>query len=160
MFTEDRPSSVASCQGVSPAYSLDGLGLEGLLHGRSGPMSEAARRKWPSQVNQLGPAPGSTGYIYPGSIRNSAVSFNVRSTPYIPPSVHVRNGIEEYEGNSMRIQQVWPLTQFFFCFLFCKKSLVCLEGKSMTPSRRNTILFRSSQQLPRLRLGPLKGFLS
>ena len=29
----------------------------------------------------------------------------------------------------------------------------------MTP-RGNTILFRSSQQLPHLRLGPLKGFLS
>ena len=30
----------------------------------------------------------------------------------------------------------------------------------MTPHRGNTILFRSSQQLPRLRLGPSKGFLS
>ena len=47
-----------------------------------------------------------------------------------------------------------------FCFLFVKKSLICLEGKSMTPHRGNTVLFRSSQQLPRLRLGPLKGFLS
>ena len=28
----------------------------------------------------------------------------------------------------------------------------------MTPSRENTILFRSSQQLPRLRLGASKGF--
>ena len=28
----------------------------------------------------------------------------------------------------------------------------------MTPRQGNTILFRSSQQLPRLRLGPLKGF--
>ena len=28
----------------------------------------------------------------------------------------------------------------------------------MTPHRGNTILFRSSQQLPRLRLGPSKGF--
>ena len=28
----------------------------------------------------------------------------------------------------------------------------------MTPRWGNTILFRSSQQLPRLRLGPLKGF--
>ena len=28
----------------------------------------------------------------------------------------------------------------------------------MTPCRGNTFLFRSSQQLPRLRLGPLKGF--
>ena len=30
----------------------------------------------------------------------------------------------------------------------------------MTPCRGNTILFRSSQQLPRLRLGPLKGAVS
>ena len=30
----------------------------------------------------------------------------------------------------------------------------------MTPSLGNNILLRSSQQLPRFRLGPLKGFLS
>ena len=41
---------------------------------------------------------------------------------------------------------------------FCKNSLICLEGKSMTPYRGNAILCSSSQQLPRLRLGPLKGF--
>ena len=52
--------------------------------------------------------------------------------------------------------QVWPLTQFFV-FPFCENSLICLEGKSMTPHRGNTVL---SQQLPRLRLGPSKGFLS
>ena len=40
----------------------------------------------------------------------------------------------------------------FFLFPFCEKS--------MTPSQGNTILFCSSQQLPRLRLGPSKGFLS
>ena len=28
--------------------------------------------------------------------------------------------------------QVWTLTQFFL-FLFCENSLICLEGKSMTP---------------------------
>ena len=33
------------------------------------------------------------------------------------------------------------------------KPFICLEGKSMT------FLFRSSQQFPRLRLAPLKGFL-
>ena len=48
----------------------------------------------------------------------------------------------------------------FFCFHFVKKSLICLDGKSLTPQRGNTILFRSSQQLPRVRLGPLRGFLS
>ena len=56
-------------------------------------------------------------------------------------------------------QQVWLLTEFFLC-PFCKNSLICLEGKSMTPYWGNTILFRSSQQLPGLRLGPSKGFLS
>ena len=48
----------------------------------------------------------------------------------------------------------------FFLFPFCEKSLICLEGKSMTPHRGNTIPFRSTQQLPRLRLGHSKGFLS
>ena len=47
----------------------------------------------------------------------------------------------------------WSMTGLnFFLFPFCEKS--------MTPHQGNTILFRSSQQLPRLRLGPLKGFLS
>ena len=41
-----------------------------------------------------------------------------------------------------------------------KNSFICLEGKSMTPHQGNTILFRSSQQLPCLHLGPLIGFLS
>ena len=42
----------------------------------------------------------------------------------------------------------------FFLFPFCENSLICLEGKSMTPHRGNPILFRSSQQLPGLRLDP------
>ena len=29
---------------------------------------------------------------------------------------------------SIRVMQVWPLTQIF-CFLFCENSLICLEGK-------------------------------
>ena len=48
----------------------------------------------------------------------------------------------------------------YVLFALCKISLICLEGISMTPHQGNTILFRSSQQLPRLRLGPSKGFLS
>ena len=32
-----------------------------------------------------------------------------------------------------RVNQVWPLTQFFL-FPLCNKSLIYLEGKSMTPS--------------------------
>ena len=63
-------------------------------------------------------------------------------------------GFEELD-----VSQVWSPTQFFL-FPFCEKSLIYLEGKSMAPHRGNNILFCSSQQLPRLRLGPLKGFLS
>ena len=42
-----------------------------------------------------------------------------------------------------------------YSILFClgKKSFICLEGRSVTPRRGNTILFRSSQQLTRLGLG-------
>ena len=40
-----------------------------------------------------------------------------------------------------------------FCFLFC-------GGQINDPSSGITFLFRSSQQLPRLPLGPSKGFLS
>ena len=54
--------------------------------------------------------------------------------------------------------QVRPLCNSIFSV--CKISLIRLEGKSMTPHRGNTIFFRSSQQLPRLRLGPSEGFLS
>ena len=50
------------------------------------------------------------------------------------------------------LNQVWPLNFFLFPFL--------LKKKSMTPSQENAILLCSSQQLPRLRLGPLKSFLS
>ena len=62
-------------------------------------------------------------------------------------------------SHRLDVAQVWPLTQFFL-FHFCTESLIPLEGKSMTPHQGNTILFRSSQQLPRLCLGPSKGFLS
>ena len=56
--------------------------------------------------------------------------------------------------------QVWQdgpglaTNSILFLFPFCTKSLICLEGKLMTPHWRNTILFRSSLQLPRLCLGP------
>ena len=40
--------------------------------------------------------------------------------------------------------QVWPLTLFFSVSFLVKKSLICLEGKAMTPHRGNTIFFRSS----------------
>ena len=62
------------------------------------------------------------------------------------------------DGSNLAATQVWTITQFFL-FPSCEKSLICLEGKSMTPHWGNTILFRSSQQLPRLRLLPLDIFL-
>ena len=61
--------------------------------------------------------------------------------------------------NELLVQQVWPLTRFFL-FPFCKKSLICPKGKSMTPLWGNPIFCSPSQQLPRLRLRPLKGSLS
>ena len=45
--------------------------------------------------------------------------------------------------HAYELKQVWPLTQFFL-FPLCKKSIICLEGKSMTPHQGNTFLFRSS----------------
>ena len=82
--------------------------------------------------------------------------------PLPPPQVQSSHHLASGGGASKpsrpsRSQQVWLLTHFFL-FPFCEISLICLEGKSMTPSRGNTILFHSSQQLPRLRLGPSKGF--
>ena len=50
------------------------------------------------------------------------------------------------------IDQVWPLIRFFSVSFFCKKSLICLEAKSMTPHLGNTILCSPSQQLLRLQL--------
>ena len=60
------------------------------------------------------------------------------------------DSLDDYPINQLRLifNQV-ALTQYFL-FPFCEKSLICLEGKSMTPHQGNTILFRSSQQLPRL----------
>ena len=58
-----------------------------------------------------------------------------------------------------KTNQVWPPPKFFL-FPLTEKSLICREGKLMSPLLGNTIIFPSSQQLPRLRLRPLKGFLS
>ena len=37
------------------------------------------------------------------------------------------------QTGDIRALQVWPLTQIFLGFLFVKKSLICLLGKSMAP---------------------------
>ena len=50
---------------------------------------------------------------------------------------------------------------FIFCFIFFVKKIIDLPGGLINGlSSGNTFLFRSSQKLPRLLLGPLKGFLS
>ena len=56
--------------------------------------------------------------------------------------------------------QVWPLTPFFSCFLFCKNTIDWPGLKIKTSHQECAFLFLSSQQLLRLRLGTLKGFLS
>merc|ERR1712079_139783 len=83
---------------------------------------------------------------------NCDLSTANQSTPVKATSA-ASLGIVSQSDLSRANQQVRPLTQFFL-FPFCENSLICLEGKSMTPHRGNTILFRSYQQLPRLRLRP------
>ena len=51
--------------------------------------------------------------------------------------------------------QVWTLTIFL---PMGKKSLICLENQWPLIGETLCILFRSSQQLPRLRLGPWRAF--
>ena len=63
--------------------------------------------------------------------------------------------VQSVEGLSGR-----ATNSIVFSLRFVKRSLICLGGKSVTPHRGRTFLFLSSQQLPRLRLGPSKGFLS
>ena len=76
----------------------------------------------------------------------------------LPPPHHFPVGRTKSSPNDFpnrrgsSVNQVWPPTIFV---LFCEKSLICLDGKSMTPSWVNTVLFRSSQQLPLLHFGPL-----
>ena len=47
------------------------------------------------------------------------------------------------KSDMINIFQVWPLNHFFL-LPFCKELLICLEGKSKTPHRENTILLCSS----------------
>ena len=80
-----------------------------------------------------------------------------RRSASVPTRCHPQPDWEINDEPHETVCQVWPITHFFL-FPFCEKSLICLEGKSMTTHRGNTILFRSSQQLPRLRLGPWRAF--
>ena len=103
----------------------------------------------------------------PGSrpLRQTAISalgnFNAKNREEEVSSDDVSSSDEQdiSSDENEDLYQVWPGLNFFM-FPFCKRSLICLEGKSMTPHQGNTNRKRSSQQLPRLRLGPSKGFLS
>ena len=88
-----------------------------------------------------------------------SMKFNRKEMIRVPDLKPAVQNITRKNFSEFYLRQVWPPTDFFL-LPFCEKSLICLEGKSMTPLRGNTIFFRSSQQLPRLRLGPSKGFLS
>ena len=90
------------------------------------------------------------------------IRLGLESCAEIAKKIHSESearGLQK-RGTSQSISPGLATNSIILCFLFCKKSSICLEGKSMTPYRGNTILFRSSQQLPRLPLGPLNGFLS
>ena len=101
----------------------------------------------------------------PGGFLHQAVDVFLRVLQEMP-----NQSIAELTGQQIRklilemiqrLPQVWPLTQFYFLFPFYyEKSLISLELKSMIPCRGKTELFRSSQQLPRHCLGPLKGAVS
>ena len=93
-----------------------------------------------------------------------------KGTGPLPPSAEVRETIDQVlkdigiapVGSVLDSMDRLPAStgpastnSIFFCFLFVKKPFDFPSCKSITPSQRNTILFRSSQQLPCLRLGPL-----
>ena len=59
-----------------------------------------------------------------GESVDSALSFSLSSSINSAGDSGIAGGV----------QQVWPLTHFFL-FPFSEKSLICLEGKSMTPHR-------------------------
>ena len=89
-------------------------------------------------------------------VQGTYVSPSVAQTLSLP----VVAAPETQEDVQPVVAEVWPTTQFQSFSISDNNSLICHEGKSMTPLWGHTFLFRSCQQLPRLRLGLLKGFLS
>ena len=81
-------------------------------------------------------------------------SFNGSSSTIWPSTPATTTSQHSTPGTSTS-----GLTQptHFFLFPFYKKSLICVEGKSLTPHRGKTTLFRSSQQLPCLLSRTLEG---
>ena len=118
-----------------------------------------ADRKNPIWINSAGPHIDSSQFVMPASKsagqNKRGKKLRNQSRPIFSGEVFnltAEDSLDEdgeffYSNHS---KQVWPLTQFFSVSFFLL----------MAPGRGNTILFRSCQQLPRLRLGPLKGFLS
>ena len=99
-------------------------------------------------------------------------TLHYTNTHQTPPTSNSSNRTRLYQSNVRRSDSFSPGEDLFLLYSVGaeaikywggsggKISLICLEGKSMTPHRVNTILFCSSQLLSRLRLGPSKGFLS
>ena len=82
----------------------------------------------------------------PSSPKQAKMETNQHTQIVMSPGIKVEPHAPDLLQPSFTKQQVWPLTQFFCLFPFCKKSLICLEGKSMTPHPGGTIVFCSSQQ--------------
>ena len=80
--------------------------------------------------------------------------------PPCPVELMVTNGSQDGLCKTFEMSLTGLDTNsIFLCFLFVTNHL---PGREISDPHisGNAILFRSSQQLPRLRLGPLKGFLS
>ena len=117
--------------------------------------SSGSNRSWPTTTSRSGPRQTSRPSQPPGD----GYRWELRAQPLIKPvcplqskpSALSRTTMARPRWRSAAAKQVWPLTQFF-SVSFREKSLICLESKSMAFCQGNTILFRSSQQLPRLGL--------
>ena len=74
---------------------------------------------------------------FDGSFSNVLIKFNLNERMYItvedvkpPPEMEVEES-EPKKVNGVVAGQ--DTNSIFSCFLFCENSLICLEGKSMTP---------------------------
>ena len=99
-----------------------------------------------SRLWKSGTRPLKRGESPPGRNHRRHQRLSNRSDGFDVIAMDVIFDIGPGSGEVPGALQVWPLIQFFL-FSFCKRSLICLEGKSMTPCWANTFLFYSSQQL-------------
>ena len=89
--------------------------------------------------------------------RRTFHSYGFAQDPSNDPSQEL---IGSSEGADSAEHKTGVATNSIFLFSICTKSLICLKGKTMTRCRGKYFLYRSSQQLPCLCLGSLKGFSS